>query len=304
MSQRVVFVIGSPFSGSTFLTHLLAEGKELPTIGEAQRFRSFSQFQHVPDHYLDGCSLCSTHATYDCPVWTQFLIDNAAGADIKLYEQVLKNCQSDVVVDSSKEVDWLSYLIRKNSDISPAAIIVSRSPFNFIDSNRKRLPQFDQVWHAEGWRNIYIHSFRTLAQLSIPFVHIRYDRFVNNHDFLYRVVDRLLGPIEVSRKQGGGKRSRLVHPLGGNLSEISRRPEFNREIFAEQATNFTPSEISFDVSRVLDGSASNRSLQNSDLISDKWDFGSAVNILSVPGIIDICHYLGYTLDDFLIKFRT
>ena len=111
MRRLNVFILGTPFCGSTLLTNCLNSHKELFTAGELNRLPAFKQFAHVkindPHIYTDYCFLCHQRQQ-ECPVWTPSFVKEfcAGGISTSLHDMLAHKTGKRGIVDSSKDPGW------------------------------------------------------------------------------------------------------------------------------------------------------------------------------------------------------
>ena len=74
------------------------------------------------NHYLFGCSFCSTKKIYNCPIWP---LTNEKQSNKISYNKIVNSIEFDLIIDTSKEVDWLW---QKQSNTMDFAIILVRHP--------------------------------------------------------------------------------------------------------------------------------------------------------------------------------
>lgn len=302
--RSVVFVLGSPYSGSTMLGNVLNSFEDVALIGEAERHQAFGRFPDSPEHYLTHCSICATRQPYACPVWTAEAVDPAAAgggeALIRSYRRLLAAAGERVVVDSSKNVDWMAALLEAGLLGDVRAIVVARSPFAFVVSNRARVPGKGVVWHAVGWRDIYQHTLRTLAVRGIPFLVVRHESLVEQPLDWGRRLGRFLGLKGAEGFDPGRMHARPAHPLGGNLREMTRMAGFDKQGLLRSGVpeaedirrlgETAPDYLSAEP--VLVGRAGTwRELMIAEMAA----------IIQTPGVMEVFNALGYSLTQFFTK---
>jgi len=297
--KDLIFIAGSPFSGSTVLCSLLTTLNDIEILGEVDRYLSFQFYPSNPEHYLTHCSICGTHEFYSCPIWKEEYIKQYCNKNIsnqekkELYIKILNSSSKSILLDMSKNIDWLIFLLEKlELNLNVKVIITIRSVYNFVVSNRKILPQFNVVWHAEGWRNIYIHILRTLSRLNIPTLVVR------NEDLILapeKTFDKIAYFIYNENRQLDLNLlyTNEIHILGGNLFEFFKYPNFNLNYFLQ---------LNLDESRLLkqrlesEPEISKTTLRKSSLYSFKEltprEFS---NISQTPGVLDLLSFFGYDL---------
>jgi hypothetical protein len=283
------------------LANLLNAQEGVALIGEAERHPAFARFDPTPEHYLDACSLCATHAEYRCPVWTADLAPRSAADGAELlatYRRILAAAGGPVVVDSSKSADWMAALLDAGLQVEALrAIVVARSPFAFLVSNRERLPGHSPVWHAVGWRDIYVHTLRVLAGRGIPFMVVRHETLVDDPVAWGRRMLAFLGlpagTLDLSRMH-----ARPAHPLGGNLRELSRMAGFDRA--GLMRSGVTEAE---DIRRLAETAPDY--LGTDPVLARRAEAWRGLTeaemaaVIQTPGVMEVFNALGYSLARFM-----
>lgn len=305
MPKTVLFILGSPYCGSTLLSHLLASGPRSVSIGEAQRFRAFGQFESAPAHYLDLCSFCATQERYDCPVWTEEVAERTArdGA-ARAYAAAIEALDADLVIDSSKEARWLR-LVSREPALAQAArlacVVMVRHPAAFARSNAKRVPDKPPHWHVNGWRNIYTFILHSLGRLCVPHVVARYEDLVEAPEAKAAQILAHIAPeagIDPARMH-----HRVHHPLGGNLAELARSAGFDPRGFR----NLQGAEADFNVRRVAgwidSGQMEAEKARGVYRSAPRFEAADA-ELLLEPGVASLCRMLGYSAADLSMQLGT
>lgn len=211
--MKHVFVVGTPFSGSTYLTTILNGHPDIMTIGELERLPRFKRYEHLvanePEIYDDACLLCRTVAR-SCPIWNEETL-----AEIGKLHNVFEihRCVAHrwekvfgrpirVTVDSSKTPDWLRYAARtvsgaddgfrtiKNEDV--CAIVTTKSVFGFAESMIRRSGMLP-ILAAQSWCDVTTDALRVISSLSIPSIVIRYENLRSGSEMLIKRLCRFLG---------------------------------------------------------------------------------------------------------------
>lgn len=281
MTKKLLYIIGSPYTGSTLISEEMSRYESVSSIGEPNRYIGFGFYPENPSHYLKLCSYCSTHEEYNCPVWPK-----TEDADQLTYQALLERVCSDVIIDSSKEADWFLSTANKVEGFEIYILLLVRNPVSFVSSNIKRRSDLSVFSHAEGWRNIYEHAFRSVVGSKYPFLIVRYEDFIiDNNAVLNRIFSFLSHPIREKKLVSSS------HPLGGNLVHLATREQFDldrihdtdhgRDITLIQSSNFNKAEQKRIYKRKIEN------LTNKNLHT----------IMSVPNLIYISSFLGYSVSD-------
>jgi hypothetical protein len=218
---------------------------------------------------------------------------------LRAYRRIPAAAGGEVVVDSSKGVDWLRALLDAGLGGDVRAIVVARSPFAFVASNRARLPGRDVVWHAAGWRNIYQHTLRALAAQGIPQVSVRHEELVHAPEAWGARLGAFLG-LDPAGFDLARVHARPAHPLGGNLRELARMRGFDREGLRRSGVA---------EARDLEGLAARAPdyLSPRPVLPERaeaWrdlSLEEMVAVIQTPGVVEVFNALGYSLRSFLDK---
>lgn len=298
MKKKVIALLGSPYTGSTIISNILNTHPQITTLGEVSRYRSFRFYESQPEHYLDACSICSSvekdNSKHSC-TWNKDLYQYSTNHNlIDTYNYLINSCETDVIIDSSKEIDWFLSLLNfeEQFDFQLIFLVLCKSPVRFVDSNRKRIPNQNIFWHAEGWRNIYFYILRQLAVRSQFFLIFRYEDFLRNpHSSLKKLLNRL--NLDGNKIDVEHAHSSELHILGGNEITFSSHQSFNLD-------NYDPSgQISqYDQEKVAEAIKTGKAKSVIRKTEDIQLSGSERDlILMVQGVIDICTQLGYHMSD-------
>ena len=123
MEQRKnLFILGTPFSGSTLLGNALNQIPSFFNIGEINRLPTFWQFKHLeekePDIYTDVCMPCSITGKH-CPIWTREFIMELGQLPISLivHDVIANRVNKPIIIDNSKDPNWLTMMSLLNNRI-------------------------------------------------------------------------------------------------------------------------------------------------------------------------------------------
>jgi hypothetical protein len=288
-----VFLVGSSFSGSTLLGSSLSDEK-VKFFGELDRWAPFKA--HPRTHQIDACTVCNMlHKKIECPVFGEIKkVKAIAAVDIVQRYLSVVGRRSGVVIDGSKYVDWLAKLYDNGLMISRDifAIIVCRNPvaFSFSNSGPMSVPYWES---AVSWRETYQHALRVLTHRRIPFIVVQYENIFNitARNNISISIGNLIGS-RVKIDLNGSREN--IHSLGGNLGSYINAFDIDKRS-VENSKEFDENELwKFDYYKKLEPKESTR-----------WvEIGrqNAVSLLSIPGIVDLCSILGYSIDDILSYF--
>lgn len=251
-----VFILGTPFSGSTLLTNTLDVHPEVFAVGEFERLPKFKRFEHLigqePDIYDDACFLCRAFDRA-CPIWHD-ASRNAIASHGNVFESHRYlahlahehlNKSPRVVIDSSKTPDWFRYSARtlaganigyrtvKDEDV--CAIITTKSVFGFAESMMRR-SGMSPILVGQMWCDVTTDALRVVAAMSVPSIIIRYEDISQNWRLLLQrllrflslpaddqIVAGLIAAPESNSHAIGGNAFAYKNVLGDRLSSIDVR---------------------------------------------------------------------------------
>ncbi|MBL9098191.1 MAG: hypothetical protein JNK07_14770 [Alphaproteobacteria bacterium] len=211
--MKHVFIVGTPFSGSTYLTAILNGHPDVLAIGELERLPRFRRYEHLvasePEIYDDGCLLCRT-LSRPCPLWnaeTLAEIDTLANV-FEIHRAVARRAERAfgrpvrVTIDSSKTPDWLRYAARTVSGIDGGfrtvkdedvcAIITTKSVFGYAESMMRRSGMLP-ILAAQSWCDVTTDALRVISSLSIPSMIVRYENLRMGPEMMIKRLCRFLG---------------------------------------------------------------------------------------------------------------
>ncbi|MEM5882546.1 MAG: sulfotransferase, partial [Candidatus Aenigmatarchaeota archaeon] len=295
--KDLIFIAGTPYSGSTVLCSLLGTLNDIEILGEVDRYLPFQFYPSNPEHYLTHCSICISNELYSCPIWKEEYITQYSNKKLsneekkELYIKILNSSSKPIVLDASKNIDWLIFLLEElKITINVKVIITVRSVYNFVVSNRKRLPQFNVVWHAEGWRNTYIHILRTCNRLKIPTLVVRNEDLILNPEeyfdkityFIYNEKRELNIDLLYANE---------IHILGGNLFEFFKYPNYN----LNRILNLNVEDSKLLKERLEnEPEISKKTLRKNSVYSFKKLTPREFSYISqTPGVLDLLSFFGY-----------
>ncbi|MBF2048253.1 MAG: sulfotransferase [Elainella sp. C42_A2020_010] len=289
--KTICFIVGSLFSGSTLLGNSLNGSPEVIFLGETDRLRYFRRYENCPDYYVDQ-SILSENNHMPCEFWNRaFLTKLKWLSTAEAFLEIIERTGTSIVLDGSKNIDWLidlyPSLIEKYNVV---AIVSARNPFAFCSSYRK-LNQVSAWAAAEVWRNVYSHTLRCLSSYSIPNILIRYEDFALDPErFLQQKLTRFLGiPFHPQMMQYWQVPN---YALGGNTGAYLQFQQF-------QHAKLDPSEQwkpEYYHNKPFGGWVSERWL-------DVLDEDQIAEIASLDGVMATAFNLGYNLTALIRQHR-
>lgn len=208
-----VFLVGSPYSGSTHLGALMAANFDAFYAGEVAHLPHFVERYGLYDNGL-GCLPCAIDKR-PCPVWTASLVSAVESAGPGGCMDVIRRLTGhSVVVDGSKWPEWLRLAVHEwpSSSVPVVVLITARSPVTWALS-ASAATGASLVEVVQWWRDIYVDAVRTVNRLSLPAVVVR------NEDLRARpsdVLGTLAGVLGVPVPASVASPVK-AHSLAGNL---------------------------------------------------------------------------------------
>ncbi|MGE4482512.1 sulfotransferase [Acidocella sp.] len=291
-----LFIVGSPFCGSTIIGNTLNAHPHIFHAGEVDRLRLFSRY-HGADACLslDSCALCGLNEHAHCPVWDDLPAPPTTGGEtVSVYRQLMARGGKPVVLDSSKNADWLAYL-HDNGLRGASAILLSRNPLAFARSHQAATDA--PIWAGvEAWRNIYNHALRVLIHRQIPFIALRHADLIEAPDDFYAKILRFAGLEGQVDRDNYFKFE--THALGGNVGAFVRYRQFDGKRYEEREMRdnrtMVPHEIEYKRSRQKKSGP----WRDSAWMSEIPDAEMAA-AFSIPGVSEVMSLLGYSAHDMI-----
>lgn len=286
MPARAMWIIGTPFSGSTMVQLLLSRFEKVFTAGELDRIRAFNMHPHFADDprfYQDACAYCQAHGG-TCPVWTPGLFEalGGIGPSPNIYGHLAAVSGKDVIVDSSKTPWW--YLnVTEHRDFATwegrvFVLHCVRNPFAYAQSVARRrgisLEESVMDWVIVNRDAIAVIE---RARGFIPILTVYHNKVLKDPDGFLAAVGAWcdVGPLAADVP--------LSHFLGGNIAAYPFK---------------VPEEQSFPETE-----ATIRYFQGVDAVADddgRWramiDVGRRWRLASLPGVRETCGHLGIDVD--------
>lgn len=167
MSVKVLYIIGTPYCGSTLLGYQMGSNPRCASIGEVWN-RVFREY-----HYGE-CATCGK----DCRYLTDAFLDGLTLETV--YPRFAELFGVSVLLDGSKSVEHykaITAAIEGNSDIYIRPVILYRSPVEYHASGRAR--GFEK--QIGEWASVYREALNATAN-NPPRLIISHDDYVNNND--------------------------------------------------------------------------------------------------------------------------
>lgn len=289
-SPTNLFILGTPYCGSTLLGNALNAHPSMRMIGEVNRLPFYEQFEWIPEQYTKTCAVCGTHETYDCPVWGDELFSKLDGHGPAMLYDLLRGDTQDVLVDGSKNVRWLRTVLDDRGGDTRGIKVVHcvRNPVSFANSYRTHHVE-PLTTGCEEWRNTFYDLFRTCSNYGVPVLTIQYEQFAfNPEESLTRVCEFVgLEYDEAMLRYWHAP----IHALGGNYSAYLKFSDFrSSQVRSEWQLGIQPYQ-----DKPFGGWSDERWL------SEVYPEGLEL-VLNIPAIMDTAAMAGYSMAKVLERY--
>lgn len=197
--QKVIFVGGTAYSGSTFFHLILANDPHGFACGELKPSLHPQRAEHIKRE-------CSCYQP-DCSIWPRVIVNG----EKRLYSSIF-NIVPDIryVVDSSKNPLWIYDQSRRlrAQGVDVSHVLIWKSPDEFGQSMKKRN-------RTEGWVEEWIRYHKLYFSLMDEFVAVQYRKFTQDRSVLVDTCRQLGLEWFEDKAEYWNK---VHHSLGGNYS--------------------------------------------------------------------------------------
>ncbi len=276
-----VFIVGTPYSGSTVVGEYLNNYKNTLFVGELARFETL----HKNNLLYEQPSVCLSCAlnNNECPIFNHKLSGKLNNVQpLAAHKIIAKATNSAVIIDGSKFVDWLRIATasKEINDVTVRAIICVKNPFSFVESclAREENNSVPIYQLANLWRDTYFDCLRTISKNNLPFLVLRNEDFSNGNSTLYKNI--------LTFANSDIKRKKQLHAIGSNPGVLEGRkysPEFLQKI--ENSKQF-----SYLIHREFLKKGKIKRFKKS-----KLSVAQKLEVLQTPGLVDLATVLGYDL---------
>lgn len=208
-----LFMVGSAYSGSTYLGGLLAANFDAVYVGEMAHLPVFVERYGLYAKPL-GCLTCQSDDRR-CPLWTPEVVAAAElagpGGSMDVVRAVTG---SPVIIDGSKWPEWLRLAAGEGStrSVPVVVVVVTRSPVAYaLSACGATAEPASEV--AKWWRDVYLDALRTVNRLSLPMVVVRNEDVRSRPEHVLETFASLLHQPAPPRLTPAV----TSHTLGGNL---------------------------------------------------------------------------------------
>ncbi|MGB0544070.1 MAG: sulfotransferase [Longimicrobiales bacterium] len=203
-----VSICGAGHSGSTLLGLVLDGHADVFYMGEGAKARYLHDERKILRKRV--CKICGE----GCPVWSTFEWNR----DDPLYPQVARHVGRQLIVDSTKDPEWIrartKELQASDSRARSTLLFLVRDGRAVINSRIRKYPDRDPEKQIRDWMEQIDRSRRLYAEHQGPKLRLRYEEFATNPKASLRRICTLLD-LEFSVDMLKFDRH-PHHPLGGN----------------------------------------------------------------------------------------
>lgn len=216
-----LLIIGSPYSGSTLLANALNGHRLIANAGELSA--CFPQFELGVQNPF--CPLCAARRQ-PCKVWTPDFIESMRLAGPRRARALFRRAVGrPVVVDSSKFPEWLDVSWEASTLAKTVVVIISRNPFAYHVSNRRRVAAAPGTSAAE-WAHCYASALKWVKAHRAGHYLIRYEDFAADPERVLAGLTEHVGlPWDPAMLRFW---KNPMHALNGNAGAYMWYPEFER----------------------------------------------------------------------------
>lgn len=201
-----ISICGAGHSGSTLLGMVLGSADGAFYVGEGAKIR----YLHDEKKPLKKrvCKICGEA----CEIWSKFHWDRSA----PLYRQVASHTGSTIIVDSTKNPDWIAERTAelKASGDRSVLVLLLRDGRAVINSRLRKYPERDPNQQIADWMAQVERSEALFDGFEGSKLRIRYEEFASDPETVTRRICDAAG-IEF-RADMLDFAARPHHPLGGN----------------------------------------------------------------------------------------
>lgn len=211
IAQQNIFILGTAYCGSTLLGRALNNHSKVGYIGEFSRYEP-NYNAYGLDHRSASCMHCKILQT-DCPVFdNKFLSSAQKSKSAKTYDLLRTKLKKPILVDGSKHPAWLRIVQSQTPKSGIKAIILSRSPVDYLRSCYNR--NINPLWpEANAWRDVYYDALRTCSQLNISYLTVRYEVFTEKPK---QTLERICDFVGIEYNKSMLTKAGPLHAIGGN----------------------------------------------------------------------------------------
>lgn len=222
--RSILFILGTPYCGSTLLASQLDKSNDVFNIGEIDRISHLGSNRNpLNDHWCEYCHLSDER----CPIFTEELIKKIRSAHThhEIYQVISHVTSAQVLIDGSKHAYWFNVACTENSIRKLARpVVLVRHPVSFALSSQRRHQEFNRpLWRwFEIWRDTYYDILRTCSRNELPYLLVRHEDLCKRSGAILQTIRSFAGITQYESDTGNPSQ----HYIGGN-------PEFTKKLKIE-----------------------------------------------------------------------
>ncbi len=222
LQNKEVYIIGTPYCGSTFLSNLLNAHPKIFSAGEISCW--FKDFTLGVDDAF--CPLCATQ-DQRCSIFNDEFKEKILKARRdKVIPLIRKAAGKPIIVDSSKFPSWFEHYFRYKAERygqkswrnrcwrnQVRVVILSRSPMAYLASIKRR----DNLGVGAAkahWPPLYDEAMKLCEQYDVPFYLLRFEALLRQPETVVKQLCNWLGVSYAPQMLRFWEAP--VHSLGGN----------------------------------------------------------------------------------------
>lgn len=201
-----VLICGAGHSGSTLLGMILGSHTDAFYMGEGGKARYLGDERKPLRKRV--CKICGE----DCPVWSDFSWDGSA----PLYAAVAAHVGKSVIIDSTKDEDWISARANEVETAGGKAVLIflGRDGRAVINSRLRKYPDREAAIQIQSWIDKMTSAEALFENFTGPKMRLRYEDLAENSDRTIRALCELVG-LDYQPAMADFTRAEH-HVLGGN----------------------------------------------------------------------------------------
>jgi hypothetical protein len=186
--QTIVFILGTPYSGSTILGNFLNASQDAIYLGEVDRLRIFKNYESEAKQYVTQSAVSLLNSQKD-EFWTaDFLNKLSSLEDNHMYLKILTRFQEPVIIDGSKWVSWCRRVQPLLNNFKIKVLLTVKNPFGFFNSYGLANPSISGHDIVKFYIDTYLDATRTCVFYNIPYLVINIENFMTNKNNILQII--------------------------------------------------------------------------------------------------------------------